>query len=67
MYYHSGIESLGFKGIEDHHNHLCRKFFPSFTNQEMMSTFYKTLVLAQPRQGKRQSFPSCGTGSFIHT
>ena len=25
--YHTGIERLGFKGIEDHHNHLCRKIF----------------------------------------
>ena len=23
--YHSGIDRLGFKVLEDHHNHLCRK------------------------------------------
>ena len=33
--FHSGIKSLGFiKGIEDHHNHLCRKFFSSSVNNE---------------------------------
>ena len=32
--YHTGIERLGFKGIEYHHNHLCRQFFSSIENNE---------------------------------
>ena len=32
--YHTGIERLGFKRIEDHYNHLCRTFFSSIENNE---------------------------------